>query len=236
MLRLVLMLTAAVFAVSGCSPAVLSTAPAALETVTVQFTPALREIQPHLAECAAETPGIGLVLKETPAGSLELDQADLSIRLGSPAETTGYTASLGTLEIRLYTNSGNPAEEISLDELTSLYTRQPGGAGNQSKFYAYLPGDDLRQAIETLLGQPAGRLVEEVPTQDALMEALATSDNAFGFGISGTTGEGVRALRISDVESKQLQIPVLAYADDEPDGLTRSLLACLQAIPLTSLP
>jgi hypothetical protein len=94
----------------------------------------------------------------------------------------------------------------------------------------------LRQAIESLVGSPAGRLVDEIPMQEAAVDKAGSAEAAYAFVVRSVKNDRVKAIRLGGVEPERLQIPILALAAVEPVGMARSLLACLQANPITSLP
>jgi len=221
-------LGAMLWALGACAPVPERTASPTLEVITVQYTPAVRSLQPLLAQCANQTPGAGLVLHEISAPNLNLSAANLTLRLGEPPTPASYSASLVSSDLTLIAHPNHPQDEISLRDLSNLYARQPSGEEPEDQIYTYQPGDDLRQAIEAFLGQSAGRLTREVPTVQAVLETVSTNEKAIGFLPTSPDNPEIKIIEITGVDPEQLHIPLLALSDEEPTGLTRSFLACLQ--------
>lgn len=194
----------------------------------MQVTPALAWLQPALAECAGSVEGIGLVFNEIPASSLDPALADLTLRLGSNTGSA-FVYQIGEASLVLAGSPDIGLESIPLVDLASLYSAVPGPGAPLIQIYTYLPGDDLRLAVEAALGISAGRLAVEAPNQQAVIQAVREGDNSLGIILGNLLAQGMNQVTVTGIDPASFSVPIVAVTPAEPTGSSRELLACLQS-------
>ncbi|HVN56105.1 MAG TPA: hypothetical protein VMT46_17370 [Anaerolineaceae bacterium] len=225
------LLAALMIVINGCRPLAPVSPLATLEPVRVQYTPALEKgFLAQLQACSGQSSGIGLMVKKTPAQSLELSRFDLTVRIEVPPGTRDFAADLGKLEIRVISHPGLSLTSLTLADLAAIYSGKmqewPGGASLPVQAWTYLPGDDLRIAFEGLVlnGETPVKAVYQAPDPAAMIQAVSQTPGAIGFIPSDWMSAKVHTVNLD----RSLSVPVVGLASAEPQGAARRLLACLQ--------
>ena len=223
----------------GCLAPPTSTPPPPLQPVEVALTPALTPVQAALHTCALAQPEIALLLTETTASYLPVQTADLSLRLGPPADSTGFAAPLSEEQIVVITNPANPIATMKAGELRSVFNGENerwdelGGRKQSIQVWVYPEGDEIsqvfRQAI--LAGKSFSSLALLAPDPSAMLEAVNGDSAAIGFLPKAWLQGGVKAIQLDQVLQDSLHQPVLALSEAEPQGAVREFLYCLQSGP-----
>jgi len=225
------------------------------EAVTVMITPAARTLWGKLHECALAHPELALILWERPSTSPDFRQADLSIRLGAPLAEEGYFALLGETEIKvivhpssvfadlvragLFGNTANYGQKtdppLTLQEIKTIFQKGYTASGQPLQVWI-LQGDDVRRYFDAVILDGTDFLSAEVapqariaPDPAAMLVAVASDPAAIGYLPATWLDDEVRPLVLDSALSLKLRLPILALAKAEPQGVSRTLLGCLQA-------
>ena len=204
----------------------------------VQMTPALRPWQTHLSHCALKEPKIGLVVSELPASGLTYAQADISMRLGIPANLSSPSIEVGFEKIVVIHNPASATVTLRLQDLAYIYAGQLTSWGQIIKneqsskgihVWTYPPGDDLRQAFEQGLSiHNSARSISVAPDPEAMLEAVAKDPDALGYITSSWQDPKVALTPIKDGSQNAFLVPVLAIYPPNPTRPVNNLLVCLQ--------
>jgi hypothetical protein len=225
------------------------------ESVTVVITPAARTLWGKLHECALAHPELALILWERPSTSPDFRQADLSIRLGAPPAEEGYLALLGETEIKvivhpssafadlvragLFGNTANYGQKtdppLTLQEIKTIFQKGYTASGQPLQVWI-LQGDDVRRYFDAVILDGTDFLSAEVapqariaPDPAAMLVAVSSDPAAIGYLPATWLDDEVHPLVLDNALSLKLRLPILALAKAEPQGVSRTLLGCLQA-------
>ena len=225
------------------------------EAVTVVITPAARTLWGKLHECALAHPELALILWERPSTSPDFRQADLSIRLGAPPAEDGYLALLGETEIKvivhpssvfadlvragLFGNTANYGQKtdppLTLQEIKTIFQKGYTASGQPLQVWI-LQGDDVRRYFDAVILDGTDFLSAEVapqariaPDPAAMLVAVSSDPAAIGYLPATWLDDEVHPLVLDSALSQKLRVPILALAKVEPQGVSRTLLGCLQA-------
>lgn len=232
---------------SACgAPTATPTPTRTLSLVHVQITPVLRPWVTDLYSCANQIPDTSLVLSEIAPTAMDFGKTDFSLRMGAPDPLPGFSAPIGEEEIVVVVNPANQIDQLTLDQLRGIYTGRitnwgevvqdapMAGEKNSSQavqVWSALPGDDLGSSFTALLeGQSLLHRINQAPTPQAMLQAVAEYQGAIGFVTRRWLDSTVWNVRVVD-GGNLLQQPVLALSATEPQGPARALVACLQKKP-----
>ncbi len=226
-----------VLSLAACQAPAVRTAPPTPEILRVQYSPALRGWVTALNGCANHLPLIGLEVKEIPADQLDLAVADLALRFGPAQKQPTYAAQLGMDEVVLVANPANLLSNLTPAEVTAIYTRKTtqwsdlvNGQSQLIQAWSYLPGDDLRQVFDLafLGGDHLTPHAYLAPDTTAMLEAVSKEPAAIGFMLKSQVDQTVKIIRLDGQPAADLNQPILALANNEPQGNLRQLILCMQ--------
>ncbi|NLG97599.1 MAG: hypothetical protein GX491_09590 [Chloroflexi bacterium] len=214
--------------------------------LTVQASFALQPLENDFHSCAGELTGTALIVQDTPAAALNLDEAAIGLRWGLHEQPDYFAAEIGYEELAVIVHHTNPVEEISLEELQAIYLgEQTQPPFNEWMPWAYPKGDDVQQVFESAVLQnrsPDSSVIHLAPDPAAVLEAVAANPGAVGFlparwltaqalptpimdeGLAGS----VKVLPVKDMEAGQFRRPIVAMSRSEPNGPEKDWLLCLQ--------
>ncbi len=199
-----------VFIFSACAPAIPAATP---QVISVYSTPAAQPWLSELYDCAGTTSVISRVDDPSAAG--------IVLRVGEPEALTLPAYQIDTEEILVVTQRESPVQNLSLEEARSLFAGQEDPS---LQVWVYASGDDIRDVFNKLVmeGQnvsPAAHLAVD-PQQ--MSDALVNEPNTVGIlPRHWKVGDSREVLSIGTV-------PVLAITPEEPQGVVKQLIACLQ--------
>jgi ABC-type phosphate transport system substrate-binding protein len=179
-----------------------------------------------------------LLLEETPAGRFSGGE-EIAIRLGAPAWAQPYFATqIGEEQIVIVINPQNPLSTLSNEMLRQLYSGQvtewselETSFDQPVQVWDYPPGEDLHEVFVTALwgASPQPILAYLAPDPDAMLVAVSATPGALGYLPRSWLGEGdLITVAVEEKLSSALRQPVLLLTADEPQGLLRAWLSCLQ--------
>ncbi|MBN1666846.1 MAG: hypothetical protein JW862_07145 [Anaerolineales bacterium] len=205
----------------GCSPYVTATALPTPQMVRVVYTPAMSGWQPILAACAAQQPELALVLLEVPWPVAPQQDYDLLLQAAAPGqEFSGYAADLGSLEI-VFAGANQNWTQASLSHAYRNRTPPP------AVMLSYAPGSEYFPpfAAHLLSGEQLSPYVQWVASPADMQQALLATPAATGYLPRPLLAPGLSEL----VDVPGFEVPQVALAKAQPQGVLRSFLACLQA-------
>ena len=202
-----------------------------LQTISVAITPALSPLRDALRICGQSYPDTVLFVNETPTGALDLDEADLSFRLGEPEELPVFSAPIAWEEIVVVVHPSNSITALSNAQLQAIFggrvkTWEEGsGSGEEIHIWIGIEGDEVRQIFDdqVLRNFPITPTAKLAPSPQAMLEEISADPGAVGYLPRAWLTTDVRSI------STNVRHPVLAISSKEPQGATRTLLFCLQS-------
>jgi len=217
-----------IFLITACAP----TGTPIPETRIVNVYATLAT-QPWLADVfACASRGTVIRVADTPA------DADISLRLGEPELLVKPAYQINTEEIVVVMNYARPLSELSLEQVRELFTgsvpnwngiNPEWGEAHASKsgevhVWVYSSGEDIQQVFDRLVLE--GRLVTSqarlAVSPQQMHDEVANDESAIGF-------VPRRWFTTSVFEEAVIpDIPVLAIANEEPQGAIQLIIACLQ--------
>lgn len=237
-LSLILLLTAAC---SGETPAPVDEP--TIEVVNLQITPALSHWLPKVAACADDIPDFGIYTRVLPRAELNLDDADLILRLGQRLDTDPQLAIMGIEAMTVIAGSKVPLSSLSIESLQAIFAGainnwgavpEIGEAGievNQPILtLSYPDGHELQLLFREsyLDAQPITSDPQIFSTLDYLETLLQKNPTAVGYLLESQVPESMQTLAITNFDPLAGQQYVLAITQQEPQGGLRQLLLCLQ--------
>lgn len=195
---------------SACAPAAPSATP---EVIPVYSTAAAQPWLSELYDCAGTASVLSRV--DDPSG------AAIVLRVGEPDGLTSPAYQVDMEEILVVTQRQSPIQNLSLEGARTLFS----GQGDPSaQVWTYASGTDIQDVFNRLVMQgqniaPTARLaVDPQQMSDTLVNEL------------NTVGILPRHWKMGD--SREVfsagTVPVLAITPDEPQGMVKQLIACIQ--------
>jgi hypothetical protein len=200
-----------VFLFAACAPT--ATPAAETQIINIYATPTT---QPWLAEAFACAPPETVIrVADTPA------EADISLRLGEPGLLVLPAFQIDTEEILVVTHRQSPVQNMTVGEVRELFA----GRGDLSlQVWVYAEGEDVQGVFEQAVMQGRGvtSLARLAVSPQHLSDTLNNEPNSVG----------ILPRRWKAGDSRVVysipNVPVLALVNDEPPGLIRGVIACLQ--------
>ena len=205
-----LLLTFCVLSISSCSTATPLATP---EVVTVYSTSAAEPWLSALYACAGGSSVLERV--DDPAA------AQIALRVGEPAVLSSFAYQIDTEEILIVTHRQSPVQNLNLEGARALFS----GLGDPTmQVLVYASDADVQQVFDQLVME--GRVVS--PSARLAVNPQQMSDTLVNE--ANTVGILPRHWKVGD--SREVfsagTVPVLAITPDEPQGLVKELLTCLQ--------
>jgi len=222
--------------VAACTAPPSATPSPTPQLVRVAYPPSLSPMTGALSRCARDIPGMVLGVFETPASALDIQQNDITLWLGEPPGG-GFAALLARQEILVILNPGNPLDKISSADLRALFDgtvtnwEEVGGDDLEVAVWVYPQDNELQEIVESVIlqGRQYSSQAWLAPDAAAMREAIARDPPAIGVLPRPWLSAAVKPVEV-DVEMRELLLqPVLALAEEEPEGIEREFLACLQS-------
>lgn len=242
--KLILFCLILILFVSACSgEEVTPEVPPQMEIVTLQTTPSLEHWLADVANCAGGIPDLAVVTHIHPLAELDLDQADLLLRLGERQESDPFVAVMGTEQTVIVVGSDVPVDSLSLASLQRIFA---GEWTNWNEVPEIQEAEiEINQPIQTLsypenhelrlLFQQSYLGDEEITSSPLIFSTEAYLENlleshpyAIGHTLESIMPVGAQMLAVLEFDEAQAQHNVLAITPEEPTGRLRQLLLCLQ--------
>ncbi len=234
---------------SACSDTPAMEAENGVEVISLQTSPELERWLSGAADCAEEVQGIGIAASITPGTEIQIEDADLTLRLGERLETDPYVVLLGTEQMSIVGGDDVPVGALSMESIRLIYTGEVThwadipevqNAGIEIDqpipILSYPDSHQLAQLFqESYLGSNVIKSGIQVFTTPAfLAEFLQEHPYGIGYLLSNQVPVGIRELTVTDDAPPASQYYVLAITSAEPEGKLRQLLLCMQEFGIHS--
>ena len=205
----------------------------------VQYTPALAWMAPAFNLCIAslsQQPGFALAVFERPASALDITQADITLRWGAAADSSGALVELGSDDLVFVVNPQNPLQNLTGSQVRNIFSGANRAWSDFSKanvnsivVWSYPQGNEIRQFFEDALS-PVDLLSSAhlAPDPNAMRQAVAADPSAIGYLPGRWVDSSVRPLSIAGSPAPSLRQPILAATQATPHGAQKEWLLCLQ--------
>ena len=208
---------------TACSPSTSVSSDVEQQVVSVYADAFAERWLPALYDCAGQTPAV-LVLR-----TLEIDSANIILRVTPVPDARGESYQLGELEFAVVTHAANPLSVLTWVDLQGIYTgklsdwSELGGAAAPIQVWAYAPETGLNGIF--LGGGRLSSLAQQAQGPAAMRAGVVSDPSTLGF-IPLDDALAAEGIQIIDI-SQRLTFPILAsISAQEPEFI--SLVACLQ--------
>jgi phosphate transport system substrate-binding protein len=240
-----LLLLGLVFLLTGCRTPDASTPALTPEAIKVFYPAALQPWADKLANCGSNNPRIALYFIQSDALETNLLVNEIGLELGQSTQDIpdSNLFQVGWEQVVVVVNKDNQLSQLSPDDLKSIFTGQVSNgenASNQAIQVWVLPdGEPTRTIFDNAIMSTQSLSSEALlaPDPTAMLEAISKNVDSIGYlprsflnAVDSTFTSKIKILQLeSSLEAKLLQ-PVIAVSHNEPKGLLRNLLVCLQNI------
>ena len=197
------------------------------EPLVVVLTPDVLPLRLAVTTCLAQSPDALIRVEESYLGQMD---ADLVIRLGEPDPLPPFAAQVASEELLLVVHPGNQSASLTLDQVADIFSgrmrhwSEVGGEDREIHVWVLLKVDEARKVFEreVLHGGLVTLNAFLAPHPNAMLEAVSGDPDAVGYLPKAWSTSEVATISLG------IQMPVLVVADEEPQGVARELVACLQ--------
>lgn len=240
-----IILFAALLAMTACRQVQVIEPIATKAVIRVELSPALAGWSERLGACGARLETSALNVETLPISQLSLDASDLILRLGKKTGDEPYLGSPGSVSVQFLQHPGNPLQQLSLQELTTILSGETthwddvgaegmdsAGEGLPIQLVSLGADDDLTAWLRTafLRGSELGVKTMVAGSAESLRKIVADTPGSFCLLPSQEFPGAGKALAVVDANGNEitLAIPVLAITAGQPEQDLRQLLLCLQ--------
>ncbi len=198
------------FFVAACAP---SPTPATPEIITVYATSAAESWLYELYDCAGTSPVLARVD--------DASTADILLRVGEPKALPSFAYQIDSEEILIVTHRQSPVNNLSIEEAQALFS----GQGDPSvQVWVYASDADVQEVFDQFVmeGRPVMPSAMVAANPQQMSDTLVNEPN--------TVGILPKHWKVGDSRFVYTipNIPVLALTQNEPHGVIKELIACLQ--------
>lgn len=199
--------------VASCST---STPPPTPQVVSVSSTSATQPWLSELYDCAAHSSVTIRLSDSAPASA-----ADIRLQLGEPDVPAPFVYQIDSEEILIVTQRQSPIQNLTLDEARALFM----GQGEPSvQVWVYDSDVDVQRAFDQLVmnGGSVTSTAKVAVSSQQMSDTLVNQPNTVGILPKHWKAGDSRIVFSAGT------VPVLAITQHEPQGVIKSLVACLQ--------
>jgi hypothetical protein len=193
-----------------------------------------------MRDCLASSAAATLSLQETPLSRVAEKTSDINLVWGNPQDIYEYKYTLGFDEWVMIVHPDNSIDSLTTSQVRSILagkTRTWNKLIPELKekdevaleLWVYPPADEAQAWLRLALGNsstlPANARL--APGAQAMLEAVSSSENAFGFIPSRWAANSVKIVPISDLDEGALRQPIVATLPTATAN-QQAWLACLQ--------
>ena len=203
----------------------------------VQYTPALAWLAPAFNLCIRQQPpGYALAVFERPGSALDITQADITLRWGAAADSSGAPVELGSDDLVFVVNPHNPLQNLTAGQVRYIFSGTnrawadfSKGNENSIVVWSYPQGNEMRQFFEEAFS-PVDLLLSAhlAPDPRALRQSVAADPSAIGYLPGRWVDSSVRPLSMAGSPAPSLRQPILAITQTAAQGAQKQWLLCLQ--------
>ncbi len=211
-------------------------APATLRPLQVSITPTFQRYRPTLNQCAQAQPDIALFVQEIPATSMDSAKSDLQLRLGLPNQGVIYAFQVGEENLQIIVNAKKSVPSISSDQIRALFDGKvadwEGVLADRGAVHpwVYPESNELEQVFKRVVmkGGNVSPTASIATDPDSMLQAVAKDEGAIGFLPSSWLTDTIHTIDLDHNLASQLNIPILALTESQPQGSLSIFVACLQ--------
>jgi hypothetical protein len=156
--------------------------------------------------------------------------ADISLRLGEPANLSTPAYQLGSEDILVVVHPQTGVGQLTLEQVHAVFLgqvanwKEVGGNDLPVEVWTFAPEEDVSRIFgqAVMNGQPVTSLARLAVSAQAMSDSVGTEP-----GSAGILPRRWKAGNTRDV-FLVAKVPVLAITKSEPQGAVKELLACLQ--------
>ncbi len=193
-----------------------------------------------MSDCLASSPAITLSLQEAPLSKIADVPSDINLLWGNPHDINEYKYTLGWDEWVMIVHPDNSIDSLTTSQVRSVLAGKTRTWNKlipelQDKdeaaldLWVYTPSDEAQAWFRSALGNsstlPANARL--APGAQAMLEAVSSRENAFGFIPSRWAAPSVKIVPISDLAEGALRQPIVATLPTASAD-QQAWLACLQ--------
>jgi hypothetical protein len=233
-----------IFLVS-CSTPELSTPASTPEPIQVIFSPSLSAWADKFSTCASKNPLIALYNNPSPIVDMNINPNSVVLQLGESSESSDNSSlsQIGWEQIDLISNQERHVSQLTRSDLQSIFSgitkNWDGDTGQPIQVWVFPVEEAGRKYFDlsVLQSYPITTEARLAPDPDAMIQAISNDPNSIGYipesMISSSDPALVSKVKILQVDKSlqaELHQPVIAITKNEPEGLLRELLVCVQSI------
>ena len=216
MSRIVLVLLALILTACQSAPAVQATPQTPLK---VAVSASLTWLEGDLATCAASE-GVAVQRADDAAAATGV----IALQLGAPDDGR-FAAVLGQEQVVVIVHPDNLQPDLTREDALAIFSGRLKSWPDGAEILAWsLPvSSDTHAAMLAAGFSFAGTGLAANP--QAMLQAVSSDPAAIGYLPARWVDTSVRALEITGMP---VDVPILAVSEQEPQGIARALLVCLQ--------
>jgi hypothetical protein len=220
---------------SACGGKAAETLPVEL---VIQHTAGARYLQPAMQACSLKLDPLPIVVKELPADQMNVQAADLTIILVTPADPALPAFQLGTDQLVLVSQTPAPVDTVTLEGLSGVLRGFLSGWGSlgaassqPAVIIGYLPDNELQDFIEerVINGAAFTSTTTRVEDTTSALALAAAVPGGLALVPRSQLTEAVTVLPIQGLDQQLLAYPILAQTRAEPAGNLKQFMLCLQS-------
>lgn len=197
------------------------------KSLNIQYTPASAPWVAELQSCAGD---IVIQANQVSAEYLHVQDADLTLRIGSPGISSTSSYQIGSEAIVVIVNPGNPLNSLTLDQVRQVFSGQVqnwveiGGSDHAIQVWALSSGDDITQEFSKLIleGSPITSNALLSSSLEGMSTEVANDPFAIGFLPKSSVTNSLSEVYLTN------PVPVLAQTPIEVTQEVINILACMQ--------
>jgi hypothetical protein len=196
--------------ISSCSantPAVM------LQVVTVYASSAVEPWLHELYDCA----GTSAVLSRV----ADPASAEIALRVGEPSPLSSFAYQIDSEDVLIVTQRQSPIQNLTLEEAQALFAGQGDPA---VQVWVYASGEDVQQVFDQYVmeGKGVASTARVAVNPQQMSDVLVNQTNTVGIlPRHWKAGDSREVLVVATV-------PVLALTQNQPGGMIKELIGCLQ--------
>ena len=201
------------FLLASCSTG--TPPPATPQLIPVYSSFAAEPWLSELYDCAAGQSGVVLSRVDDP------NSAEVALRIGEPEYLSSFAYQIDEEEILVVTHRQSPVQNLTLDEARSLFM---GFGETPVQVWVYASEEDIQGTFDQFVmnGRSVASSANVAATPQEMSDTLINEPNTVGIlPRHWKAGDSREVLSVATV-------PVLALTQNEPQGVIKDLIACLQ--------
>jgi len=222
------------FIIIGCTPSTTTTPYATPFIWQIARTPSLSWLDQSFNLCIQEQNENKIIVREASLDSTTFNQADISFIWGKPVQLQEFAFTLGEDELIFVVHPDNPLQEISLETLRNIYSKQEVYWNHEQSGivipWKYPENNEIERLAEGLIGNSIEINVQLSTTPDipGMLAQISLNPDAIGFLPKNRIDSSVKPIRITGLSPKSTSFPVVVTLQTQPDRFQTLWLACVQ--------